>query len=280
MIAFLLGNHSRITLHGGKNSATQVMCLRFFIPLWILHGIFLTLFSSCSLRLPTPAPLPASSTNDSVAILPNDQPTVAIYLIADSLHTSLAVPYQWLLTSGYDPPRGLKFSRCTEPYVVMSWGDRVAYEQRRWLGPGEVFNALFLPSDSVTEIIPISWKVEEVCYQQRIYRKEIPHQHGTALAAFLNANQRMDENGVPRVIGTSSWGEGFLLDCHHSYYFPRICNIWTAQSLEACGMNISMKSAISANGLIRQAREHGFELIHEGNEESRFGRDAAKPRKQ
>jgi hypothetical protein len=230
--------------------------------------------------MPSPAappqsnPAPGDGTSSAAA------GTVAIYLTADSLHTSIAVPFDWLVENGYRAPKGLRFQPGPLRYVVMSWGDRVAYQQRRWLTPFEVCNALLVPSDSVTEIIPISWKVEDVCYQQRIYRAEVPRNKGRSLAAFLNNSNRMDASGSPRIIGTSSWGDGFLLDCKYSYYFPRICNVWTGQTLEACGYSISIKSAISADGLIRQAERQGFVLVHKGEKTSRFGRNAAKPRPQ
>lgn len=245
--------------------------------LLLLLGSSMFFFSSCAVRMPSPAAPPPAVVTHHSPVEKTASGKVAIYLIADSLHTSLAVPYDWLLESGYIAPRGMKFPQGPLRYVVMSWGDRVAYEQRRWLRPGEVVHALFMPSDSVTEIIPISWKVEDVCFQQRIYRMEVSRKQGKSLAAFLNGSNRMNEAGTPRIIGTSTWGEGYLLDCRYSYYFPRICNVWTGQSLEACGLKISMKSAISANGLIRQARKQGFELVHQGEAESRFGRNAAKP---
>lgn len=248
-----------------------------FIRLLLLAGSSLFFFSSCAVRMPSPAAPPPVASERTIPKETVAQGKVAVYLIADSLHTSLAVPYDWLLEHGYKAPRGMKFPQGPMRYVVMSWGDRVAYVQRRWLRPGEVFHALCMPSESVTEIIPISWKVEEVCFQQRIYRKEISRHQGRALASFLNGSNRMDESGSPRIIGASTWGQGYLLDCQYSYYFPRICNVWTGQSLEACGLTISMKSAISANGLIRQAEKQGFVLIHEGEESSRFGRNAAKP---
>jgi hypothetical protein len=248
-----------------------------FIHMLLLLGGGMVFFPSCAVRMPSPSAQPPPVSQHGDPALTTSAGHVAVYLIADSLHTSLAVPYDWLIESGYDAPQGLTFPQGPMRYVVMSWGDRVAYEQRRWLRPSEVFNALVLPSPSVTEIIPISWKVEDVCFQQRIYRKEIPRPKGRSLAAFLNASNRMNKQGKPCVIGTSSWGNGFLLDCHYSYYFPRICNVWTGQSLEACGLRVSMKSAISANGLIRQAKQQGFELIHSGEESSRFGRNAAKP---
>ncbi len=236
------------------------------------------LCDSCSVRMPSPAEPPQPKSNPSPVATKTAADKVAVYLVADSLHTSLAVPYNWLVENGYRAPKGLRFPEGPMRYVVMSWGDRVAYEQRRWLRPSEVFNALLMPSDSVTEIIPISWKVEEVCYQQRIYRAEISRSKGRSLAAFLNNSNRLDDSGKPRIIGSSSWGNGLLLDCKYSYYFPRICNVWTGQTLEACGLTISMKSAISANGLIRQAEKQGFVLIHEGEAKSRYGRNASKPR--
>jgi hypothetical protein len=204
--------------------------------------------------------------------------SVPIYLLADSLHTSLALPYDWLVDSGFIPPQNLSFSRGPARYVVMSWGDRIAYEQRRWLRPSEVFYALFMPSPSVTEIIPVSWKVEEVCYQQRIFRRDVPWSHGRHLATFLNSSNRLDAHGQPRVVGPSSWGQGLLLDCQHSYYFPRICNVWTAQALETCGIDINIRKAIHANSLIKQAQKQGFAWVHRGHAKSRYGRDAAKPR--
>lgn len=253
-----------------KHSSLPTQLLLLCLSVLFLH--------SCAVRMPSPSPTPPPlTTHTQGSAKPAAAGKVAIYLTADSLHTSLAVPYDWLLESGFIPPQGIKFAPGPMRYVVMSWGDRVAYVQRRWLRPTEVFGALFMPSDSVTEIIPVSWKIEEVCYQQRIYRKEVPRKQGRQLAAFLNASNRMNESGTPRIIGASSWGDGFLMDCHYSYYFPRICNVWTGQSLEACGLTISMKSAISANGLIRQAKNQGFELIHEGEAASRYGRNAAKP---
>ena len=227
--------------------------------------------------MPSPAKPPEPTQQHTTAVPQTAAGKVAVYLVADSLHTSLAVPYDWLVENGYRAPKGLRFPQGPLRYVVMSWGDRVAYVQRRWLRPSEVFNALVLPSESVTEIIPISWKVEEVCYQQRVYRAEISASKGRSLASFLNNSNRMDGTGSPRIIGSSTWGQGFLLDCKYSYYFPRICNVWTGQTLEACGLTIHMKSAISANGLIRQAEKQGFELIHKGEAKSRYGRNASKP---
>jgi hypothetical protein len=251
-----------------------------FLQRLILAVAALFFCHSCAVRMPSPAAPPEPQNEHTTTTTKTASDKVAVYLVADSLHTSLAVPYDWLVENGYRAPKGLRFEKGPLRYVVMSWGDRVAYEQKRWLRPSEVVNALFMPSDSVTEIIPVSWKIEEVCYMQRIYRAEIPKKKGRSLAAFLNNSNRMDASGSPRIIAPSTWGNGYLLDCNYSYYFPRICNVWTGQSLEACGLTISMKSAISANGLIRQAEKQGFVLIHKGEKTERYGRNVTKPASQ
>jgi hypothetical protein len=176
-------------------------------------------------------------------------PHVMVWLIADALHTGLVFEYHWLLESGFVPPKDFPNAR----YVTLSWGDRTAYVQRRLNGPGEIVNALFLPSESVMELIPADWHVTEVCPHQRIWQRRVPREVGPDLAAFLNHCSVMDEDGRPVVVGTSSWGDGVLLESRHAYFYPRVCNIWTVQAMEAMGARMNPWMAISAGGVIRQA---------------------------
>lgn len=186
-----------------------------------------------------------------------------VWLLADDYHTAMVFPYDWLLSSGFVPPPGFG----NPPYVTMSWGDRVAYVQKEWLNPWQVFRAFFTPTPSVMEIIPVTGYVAETCQQQRIWRKLVPRERGPQLAAFLNHVSRCGADGRPGVIGPSSWGEGFLLDSKYSYYLPRICNVWTAQTMEACGCHLWPLFGLTANGLIRQAvtPANGFECVWVGN---------------
>ncbi len=234
----------------------------------------LLLATSCSVRMPVSTGTIQSSKLPEKQIQEQQpkQDTVTVYLLADTLHTTLALPYDWLVESGYKSPPNVKFEKGPLRYVIMSWGDRTAYVQRRWLTPLEVFHALFLPSPSVTEFIPISWKIEEVCYQQRIYKAEIPRSRGKHLAQFLNAGAKLNDKQQPEIIAESSWGNGYLLDCNYSYYFPRICNVWTAQCMEACGLEMNIRKAIFADSLIRQCTKQGFEKCNDGHANEGYGR--------
>jgi hypothetical protein len=153
----------------------------------------------------------------------------------------------------------------------MSWGNRDAYVEKRWLSPWKVFRALFTPSPSVMEIIPVNWNIPEVVPHQRVYQKLVPRSKGREVAAFLNNCSRMDPSGRPVNIGPSSWGSGVLLESRHPYFLPRICNIWTVQALEATGCDMNAWMGLSANGVIRQAVRPGndFEQIWLGPEEKR-----------
>lgn len=229
------------------------------------------LLGACGLRLPVdrnPVKIPPTSVSADrkTPLLTHDSsPEVSVYLLADTLHTGMVFPYEWLIDSGFIPPEN--FGR---PLAVsMSWGNRDAYVQKRWLSPWKVCRALFSPSPSVMEMVPVNWNVAEVIPHQRIYQKFIARDRGPQVAAFLNNCSRMDANGRPNVIGPSSWGDGVLLESRHAYFFPRICNVWTIQAIEATGADLNAWFGLSANGVIRQAQNppNGFQKIWGGPEE-------------
>lgn len=227
------------------------------------------LLASCTMHLPTPAEARTVATRSVPVAAQSD--TVPLYLLADHLHTALAFDLRWLEESGYVKPAEIGNPK----YVTMSWGDEVAYVQRRWLSPIQVFRALCTPSPSVMEIIPIDWKIEEVCPHQRIFVVDVPRENGRALAAFLNSCAVKKPDGRPETIAASSWGDGRLIRCpeNYSYYFPRICNVWTAQALQSSGFPIHTAGALSAGGLIRQATSetNGFRKIWDPKDKVKKG---------
>ncbi len=218
--------------------------------------------ASCTMHLPAPE----AARYRVEATRPATVETVPLYLLADNLHTALVFDRQWLEESGYRKPAGIGNPK----YLTMSWGDEVAYVQKRWLSPVQVFRALCTPSPSVMECIPIDWKVEQVCHHQRVFVADVPRAAGPSLAAFLNACAVQGEDGRPVTIAPSSWGDGRLIRCpeNYSYYFPRICNVWTVQALQSCGFSINTSTALSAGGLVRQAtsEENGFRKIWDPKE--------------
>lgn len=230
-----------------------------------LAGIVLVpaLLASCGIRLPDAPPVTYRATVSKTAPGPADRdPDVLVWLISDELHTGMVFPYDWLLESGFIPPAGFG----TPKYVTLSWGNRTAYVEKGLHSPWKFCRALFMPSPSVMELIPANWNVTEVCPHQRIWRKLVPRERGKDLAAFLNDCSTRGADGRPIVCGTSSWGGGVLLESRHHYFIPRVCNVWTVQAIESLGGEMEPWSAVTANGLIRQAEKspNDFEKIWGG----------------
>lgn len=234
-------------------------------PIGNLAGLAAVALSSCGICLPdTPAltyraelkqATPAASTTTK-------DPDVLVWLIADNIHTGMVFPYDWLIESGFIPPTGFGSPK----YVTLSWGDRTAYVEKGLHTPWKFFRALFTPTPSVMELIPANWNVTEVCHHQRIWRKLADRKRGKDLAAFLNDCSIHAPDGRPIVCGTSSWGGGVLLESRHVYFVPRTCNVWTVQAIQSLGGNINPWSAMTANGLSRQAEKspNDFEKIWPG----------------
>jgi len=232
----------------------------------------LPLLASCSLRLPVgSAPLsrlPVSSAPTSQRTETPRDPHVMVWLLADDHHTGVVLPYDWLIESGFVPSAEFPSAR----YVAMSWGNRDAYSSEGLDNPWKWLRVLFTPTPSVMEMIPIRWEVTEVLPGQRIWRRLTPREHGPQVAAFLNRCLEHDAQGRPIVVAPSSWGGGVQFQSSHSYFIPRVCNVWTAQVIEAMGGEIRPWRAVTAKGLIRQAERppNDFEQIW-------AGRKAAEP---
>ncbi len=223
----------------------------------------LAILASCTMHLPEPERLATKVETRTLPVAADEG--VEIYLLSDNLHTALVFERAWLEQCGYVMPPEVRKT----DHVTMSWGEKTAYTQKRWLSPLQVLKALCTPSDSVMEIIPIDWKVAEVCHHQSGYLAKVERSRGYALAAFLNGCADKGPDGKPITIAPSSWGGGRLIQCpdNYSYYFPRICNVWTAQALGQCGFEITTPGAVSASGLVRQATrtQNGFRKMWDGD---------------
>ena len=220
---------------------------------------FAACLASCSLRLPvekspvvrTTAPAAvatALAARPALAESP-DAPDVLVWLTADTYHTGMVFPFDWLLESGFIPPADFRGGR----YVALSWGNRDAYSEQGIDSSWKMLRVLFSPTPSVMELIPFDGAVVDTLPGQRVWRGLVPRDRGPALARFLNGCVERDTNGRPVVVRPSSWGRGVQLESSHSYFIPRVCNVWSAQAIEALGGRINPWFALTADSLARQA---------------------------
>jgi len=242
------------------------------------------LLPSCDIRLPVQPVLRLNSSPmlaeagapsrariqvrlDASPAKPHQDPDVLVWLIADKWHTGMVFPYPWLEESGFVPPAGFGHPK----FVTMSWGNRNAYSREGIDHYWKFMQVILTPTPSVMEIIPVQWNVTEVLPQQRIWRKLVARSRGPALAAFLNECSVCGPDGRPKIVRPSSWGHGIQLECRYSYFIPRVCNVWTVQTIECLGGQIDPWFALTADGLVRQAVKppNDFELVWPGNGSTR-----------
>jgi len=228
---------------------------------WLLAGVML---GSCDIRLPVPHQ-PTQGMPPQVKsppAKPSQDSNVFVWMVADSYHTGMVFPYSWLVESGFVPPAGIGSPQC----VTLSWGSQLAYSKQGVHNPWRFCRVFLSSTPGVMELIPINWNVPEVCPNQRIWRKVVPRDRGPALAAFLNGCTVKDAAGRPKVLCESSWGRGVQLESRYRYFMPRICNVWTAQTIEALGGTVHPWQGLTADGLIRQIEKppNDFELIWPG----------------
>jgi hypothetical protein len=235
----------------------------------VAAGTGLCLSCSCGLRIPAGEPatrrLEVGMEPKPAPEIPQRDPHVLVWLVADKYHTGMVFPYDWLEESGFVAPAGFGRPR----YVTMSWGNRDAYSKEGFDHPWKVFRVLFTPTPSVMELIPADWHIAEILPSQRIWRKLAPRDRGPELARFLNECTTKTADGRPVVVCESSWGGGVQLECRHPYFIPRVCNVWTVQAIESLGGRINPWFALTADGLIRQAEAppNDFEQIWPGGGE-------------
>lgn len=237
------------------------------LRIYLFPVLVAALLSSCGIRLPIQPSADACIKRvpvrlENPAKTKEKDPHVLVWLVADKYHTGMVFPYDWLIESGFIPPEGFGNPK----FVTMSWGNRNAYSKEGIDTKWKMFRVLFTPTPSVMEMIPANYNIAEVCPHQRIWRKLVERSHGPKLADFLNKCSVKDASGRPVVVCESSWGKGVQLESSHSYFIPRVCNVWTVQTIECLGGDINPWFALTADGLIRSAEKppNDFEQIWPG----------------
>lgn len=237
------------------------------LRIYLFPVLAAALLSSCGIRLPIQPSADACIKRVPVRLknptrTKQKDPHVLVWLVADKYHTGMVFPYDWLIESGFIPPEGFGNPK----FVTMSWGNRNAYSKEGIDTKWKMFRVLFTPTPSVMEMIHANYNIAEVCPHQRIWRKLVERRHGPKLADFLNKCSVKDDSGRPVVVCESSWGKGVQLESSHSYFIPRVCNVWTVQTIECLGGDINPWFALTADGLIRSAEKppNDFEKIWPG----------------
>ena len=174
----------------------------------------------------------------------------SIYVVRRGWHTGIAVATDdW-------PNRGWSLLRDfpEADYLEFGWGDASYYQTERpsvWQGS----RAALWPTASVIHVIGLREPVPDNAQARDIVEVRVPVDRLHSLATALE-REFADAAPVPTgtTLRTAPDPDRFFAG-RRRFYFPRMCNWWTAGLLRDAGCAVTPATVIFAAQVMREARE-------------------------
>jgi len=173
------------------------------------------------------------STNSSESV---SEKKNIIYIVGHDWHTGVVIHRE-------DIPDSLKLKHpkfLQSKFVEIGWGDKEFYQNS---GPDVDYwlavRAALWPTESVLHVNGFNQSVEDYYYVSKIIQFEIEARDFDNLCHFIHSAFKRDSIGVEIWIGKGHYRNSHFFLGEDSYYFPKTCNVWTAQAVHAAGISIS-----------------------------------------
>lgn len=201
-------------------------------PVWILS--LLILLASCSL---------AKTCYETAA---SGEALHSIYVARRAQHTGIIVR-----TADWPTPSFLINDFPKADYLEFGWGDAAYYQaevETIWLG----LRAAFWPSPSVIHVIGLTAPLDKNAYADDIVEVRISHAGLLELVTAINA-EFAAKTPIGRELRSTPRPNRFY-NAHRSFFFPHMCNWWTAHRLKNAGCPITPWTVVTASRVLREAR--------------------------
>ncbi len=179
----------------------------------------------------------------------------SVYVVKRAWHTGIAVAVddwpdrEWSVLADFPRSR----------YVEFGWGDARFYqaeEETWWLA----IRAAFFSTASAMNVIGFDEPTPQALRADEIIEVRVSEEGLRQLASSIEAEFK---EAAPEPMGVPLRGlpePNKFYPGKRRFFFPRMCNWWTAQRLHDGGCPIAAWSVLSANRVIREAQ--GFASAH------------------
>ncbi len=178
------------------------------------------------------------------------RPPAKVWLVSNGWHTSVAMRTA-------DATKELQAFAPGSKYLVIGWGGADFYMWRNMHQPLRRLRAMILPTTSALHVIPVKTSIVESCPNSEVIEFEVNEQGLERLRKKLHLAFKRDPKGRPAIAGPGKLAASKFFEGTETYFFPKTCNLWAAQSLAAAGVPIRVSAAIVADNLCWQGRKHG-----------------------
>lgn len=175
-----------------------------------------------------------------------------VWLVGNGFHSGIAI-------CAKDLPDGRNLSGDPRAEILLiGWGDAAFY--RRQINPWTTLAALGWPTPSILHVVPVRGSVTARFPRSDVIALSLPRSRYLALCRALDDAFSRDARGRRVFVQRGYVPESRFYAGRESFYFPKMCNLWTAQKLQRAGVPVFAPTAILASGLARQVARTGTRL--------------------
>ena len=176
----------------------------------------------------------------------------SIYVVRRGSHTGIA-----LRADDWPDRKGRLLEDFPDArYLEFGWGD-AAYYQAQEKTLGMTLAAVFWPTDSVMEVIGLDALSMQRTEDYEAIQVLLSDAGWRALSASIAGSFAGDAITPTGTVLTTAAGESRFYRARGHFYFPRMCNRWTAERLKAASCPIQAWSVVTASRVMREARRFG-----------------------
>jgi len=200
--------------------------------------LLITLAAAC-------APLPPVAPD-----IPRSGPFV--YLVSHGWHVGIAVDRREVSPAIW--PESAEFSGFR--YLEVGWGDADYYPAARG-SIGLALKAAFRSRGSVLHIAAFDAAPPEFFGMSKIIEVPLSRRGLEDLTRFIHATNVLDDSGRPVIVAPGIYGHSAFYRATGQYRLLNNSNNWTARALAVAGCPIDSAGAITAGGVMHEARRFG-----------------------
>jgi uncharacterized protein (TIGR02117 family) len=173
----------------------------------------------------------------------------SIYVVRRGFHTGIALRADdwpdrtWQLLHDFPHAKYLEFG----------WGD-AAYYQAQEKTIGMTLAAVFWPTESVMEVIGLDTVSTQRSKDYEAVEVPLSDAGWHALVASITDSFSGDTVTPTGTVFTTVIGQSRFYRARGYFYFPRMCNRWTAERLKSASCPIQSWSVVTASRVMREAR--------------------------
>lgn len=175
----------------------------------------------------------------------------SIYIVKRAWHTGVAVAAADWPNRDWSVLRDFPDSR----YLEFGWGDARYYqaeEESLWLG----IRAAFFSTSSAIHVIGFERPTPEALRADEVIEVRVSAAGLKQLAQSIQLEFSQPQPTATGAVLSVTPSPNKFYDAKRRFFFPRMCNWWTARRLEEASCPITAWSVVSANRIVREA--HGF----------------------